>query len=97
MSDFLSDIKNTAMLARLELDEAQAQTLIGQLENILEMVNQINLVDTDQTEPLAHPLGFQQPVRKDVVTDSDQRELFQKNAPAIEEGLYIVPKIIEDE
>jgi len=97
MPDFLTDIKTTATLARLQINETQAQTLIPQLKNILDMANEINSVNTDQTEALAHPLGFEQPLRKDEVTAVNQRELFQQNAPAIDEGLYIVPKIIEEE
>ena len=95
MSDFLTDIKNTAVLARLSLDEGQAKKMIAQLDNILTMVNQINSVNTDHITPLAHPLGFQQPLRDDIVDDVNQRELFQQHAPCVEAGLYIVPKIIE--
>jgi len=97
MSHFLNDIQKTATLARLTIDQKQAKRLAPQLENILELVNQINSVNTDQVEPLAHPLGFPQPLRKDEVTETNQRECFQQNAYLVEEGLYIVPKIIEDE
>ena len=97
MSHFLDDIQKTAILARLTIDEIQAKKLIPQLENILALVNQINSIDTHETQPLAHPLGFSQPLRKDEVTEINQRQRFQKNAYCVEEGLYIVPKIIEDE
>lgn len=93
----LNDIQNTAALARLTIDQTQEKRLVPQLENIFEMATQIGSVNTDGTEPIAHPLGFPQSFRKDEVTEINQRACFQKNAYLIEEGLYIVPKIIEDE
>lgn len=97
MSHVLDDIQKIAALARLTIDRTQAKKLVPQLKNILGLVNQINSVNTDQTKKLAHPLGFSQAFRKDEVTEINQRECFQRNASFVEEGLYIVPKIIEDE
>jgi len=90
------DIKRIANLARLNVNEIQAKSLGPQLDNILKLVEEMNTVDTSKVEPLAHPLGFSQPLRHDKITETNQRELFQKNAPWVEEGLYIVPQVIED-
>jgi aspartyl-tRNA(Asn)/glutamyl-tRNA(Gln) amidotransferase subunit C len=95
MSNFIKDIHNIALLARLKIDEAQAEILAPQLDGIVDMINQINSTDTADIQPMAHPLGFSQPLRADVVTETNQRDAFQQSAPNVEEGLYIVPKIIE--
>jgi aspartyl-tRNA(Asn)/glutamyl-tRNA(Gln) amidotransferase subunit C len=88
-------IKQIAHLARLQLKPEQVEPYARQLSNIFEMVGQLDRAQTDGVEPMAHPLEMTQRLRPDVVTEADQRELFQSNAPAAQDGLYLVPKVIE--
>ena len=89
------DIEKVAVLARIRLEEGQIPALEKDLGNILELVNQLSAADTDSVEPMAHPLNAVQRLRPDVVTETDQREAFQAIAPATENGLYLVPRVIE--
>ena len=89
------DVVKIAHLARLAIDEADIARYARELSNILELVEQMNQVDTTDVEPMAHPLDTSQRLRADVLAESDQRELFQANAPQVEAGLYLVPKVIE--
>ncbi|MDH3638559.1 MAG: Asp-tRNA(Asn)/Glu-tRNA(Gln) amidotransferase subunit GatC [Gammaproteobacteria bacterium] len=84
-----------ATLARLYIDEAQTQRFVTELSRILELAEQMNEIDTDDVEPMAHPLDQTLRLRPDRVTESDQRESFQQLAPKVEDGLYLVPKVIE--
>ena len=88
-------IKNIAHLARLAIDEQRIPAYSHDLSAILELAEQMNAVDTEGVEPLAHPLDRGQRLRADVVTETDQREQFQANAPQVASGLYLVPKVIE--
>ena len=90
-----SDVEKIAHLARLAVSEDELGTVAGDLSNILELVEQMNAVDTAGVTPMAHPLHMAQRLREDVVTEGDQREHFQAVAPATENGLYLVPKVIE--
>ncbi|SFR52067.1 aspartyl/glutamyl-tRNA(Asn/Gln) amidotransferase subunit C [Marinobacter daqiaonensis] len=90
-----TDIEKVAVLARIQVDEAQVSALENDLGNILDLVDQLSAADTDSVEPLAHPLDAVQRLRPDEVTESDQREAFQAIAPATENGLYLVPRVIE--
>lgn len=94
-----NDIGRIAQLARLELDAAQRERLLGQLNGFFAIVEQMNAVDTTGVEPLAHPTAVMQDValrlRPDEVTEPDQREANQRSAPAVERGLFLVPKVIE--
>jgi aspartyl-tRNA(Asn)/glutamyl-tRNA(Gln) amidotransferase subunit C len=89
------DIEKVAVLARIRLDEEQIPALEKDLGNILSLVDQLSAADTDNVEPLAHPLDAVQRLRADEVTESNQREAFQAIAPAVENGLYLVPRVIE--
>ncbi len=89
------DVVKIAHLARLAIDEADIPRYARELSNILELVEQMNQVDTTDVEPMAHPLDTSQRLRPDAPTERDQRELFQANAPQVEAGLYLVPKVIE--
>jgi len=89
------DIEKVAVLARIRLDEEQIPALEKDLGNILSLVDQLRAADTDNIEPLAHPLDAVQRLRADEVTESNQREAFQAIAPAVENGLYLVPRVIE--
>ncbi|WP_458527217.1 Asp-tRNA(Asn)/Glu-tRNA(Gln) amidotransferase subunit GatC [Onishia taeanensis] len=89
------DVQRAAHLARLGLDEADADRYVDDLTRILEMVDQLQAVDTEGVAPLAHPLDATQRLRADEVTEIDQRDRFQQNAPAVENGLYLVPRVVE--
>ncbi|WP_302176193.1 Asp-tRNA(Asn)/Glu-tRNA(Gln) amidotransferase subunit GatC [uncultured Hydrogenophaga sp.] len=94
-----NDIGRIAQLARLDLDAAQRERLLGQLNGFFAIVEQMNAVDTTGVEPLAHPTAVMQDValrlRPDQVSEPDQREANQRSAPAVERGLFLVPKVIE--
>lgn len=89
------DVKNIANLARLALDDQQIEQYRTDLSNILDLVEQMNAVDTDDVQPLAHPTDAVQRLRADVVTETNQREKYMANAPAQEQGLFLVPKVVE--
>jgi aspartyl-tRNA(Asn)/glutamyl-tRNA(Gln) amidotransferase subunit C len=90
------DIDKIAQLARLALTEGEIPAYVENLSRILSMVSQLERADTGQIEPMAHPLpGQRQRLRADEVTGTDQHELYQHNAPQVEAGLYLVPRVIE--
>jgi aspartyl-tRNA(Asn)/glutamyl-tRNA(Gln) amidotransferase subunit C len=89
------DVVNIAHLARLDIDAKDIPEYERNLTNILGLVEQMNQVDTASVEPMAHPLDAVQRLRPDEVTESNQRDYFQSIAPATENGLYLVPKVIE--
>jgi aspartyl-tRNA(Asn)/glutamyl-tRNA(Gln) amidotransferase subunit C len=91
----LQDIQHIARLARIRVTEAEAETTRGQLNSIFGLIEQMQAVDTAGVEPMSHALDVTQRLRADRVSESDQREKFQSVAPAIENGLYLVPKVIE--
>jgi len=91
----LEQIAGIAHLARLELAPGEDAALQQQLNNILAMVDVMAAVDTAGVEPMSHPQQLMQRLREDVVTEHDQRETFQAIAPEVEDGLYLVPKVIE--
>ena len=89
------DVLNIANLARLKIDESELERYKQDLSRILEFVEQMNQANVDDIEPMAHSQDMMQPLRTDSVTEGNQREKFQANAPATENGLYLVPKVIE--
>jgi len=93
------DVSRIAHLARLELQPAESAALLPQLNGFFKLVEQMSAVDTSGVEPLYTPLSTVQEVhlrlREDRVTETDQRELNQRSAPAVEDGLFLVPKVIE--
>jgi aspartyl-tRNA(Asn)/glutamyl-tRNA(Gln) amidotransferase subunit C len=89
------DIEKIAHLARLAIGTEDIAAYTHNLSSILDLVEQMNAVDTSGVTPMAHPLDAQQRLRADVVTEQNQREHFQANAPQVEAGLYLVPKVIE--
>ncbi|MGH8442272.1 MAG: Asp-tRNA(Asn)/Glu-tRNA(Gln) amidotransferase subunit GatC [Nevskiaceae bacterium] len=95
MSLTADQIRQVAHLARLELKVDQEEKYARELSNILAMVDQLARADTSGIEPMAHPLDMSQRLRPDAVTEPDRREAFQANAPQVQHGLYIVPKVIE--
>lgn len=88
-------VRKIAHLARLGVDSGEYQSYARNLSDILSFVEQLNAVDTRGVEPMAHPVEASQRLRVDEVTEADQRERFQKIAPRVEAGLYLVPKVIE--
>ncbi|OOZ40855.1 Asp-tRNA(Asn)/Glu-tRNA(Gln) amidotransferase subunit GatC [Solemya elarraichensis gill symbiont] len=90
-----SDIKKIAHLARLAVDETETAELSDALTSILGLVDTMEQVDTSGVEPMAHPLHMAQRMREDVVTETNLRDKVQKIAPAAENGLYLVPRVIE--
>lgn len=90
-----SDVVKIAHLARLAIDEKSIPDYARDLNNILSLVEQMSAVDTTTISPMAHPLDAHQRLREDVVSETDQRELFQSIAPQTEAGVYLVPKVIE--
>lgn len=89
------EVKKIAHLGRLAISEQDIPQYAKNLSNILALVEQMGAVDTSAVEPMAHPLNVTQRLREDVVSEPNQRELFQSIAPATEAGLYLVPKVIE--
>ncbi|MDE3738426.1 MULTISPECIES: Asp-tRNA(Asn)/Glu-tRNA(Gln) amidotransferase subunit GatC [Pseudomonas] len=90
-----SDVEKIAHLARLGLNEADIPRTTETLNNILGLIDAMQAVDTDGIEPMAHPLDATQRLRADSVTEENRREAYQAIAPAVENGLYLVPKVIE--
>lgn len=90
-----SDVEKIAHLARLAIDPADVETYARNLSDILAFVDQLESVDTRDVTPMAHPLDMTQRLREDVVTETDRREHFQAIAPAVDKGLYLVPRVIE--
>lgn len=90
-----TEVEKIAHLARLGLSEADLPRTTETLNNILGLIDRMQAVDTTGVEPLAHPLETTQRLRADVVTETNQRDAFQAIAPAVEEGLYLVPRVIE--
>lgn len=90
-----SDIQKIAHLARLQISEDTADETARSITEVLALVDQLQSVDTDGVEPMAHPLDAVQRLRADEISETNTRDAFQKIAPAIEDGLYLVPKVIE--
>ena len=95
MSLSVEDVAKIAHLARLAVEPEQSEALGRELSNILDLVAQMDSVDTDTVTPMAHPLEMAQRLREDVVSEKDRRDSYQSNAPAVENGLFLVPKVIE--
>lgn len=99
MSLTLADVKRIANLAQLDMDDAHADIALGELNGIFALAEQMRAVDTQGVEPLSHPLAailaLPLRLRDDVVTEDDHRADYQAPAPKTEDGLYLVPKVIE--
>ena len=89
------DIRKIAWLARLQVDAADSAKYADELSQVLDLVDQLNQIDTDSIEPMAHPTDAVQRLRDDEITECNQREKFLAIAPQAEQGLYLVPKVIE--
>jgi aspartyl-tRNA(Asn)/glutamyl-tRNA(Gln) amidotransferase subunit C len=99
MSLTSTDIARIANLARLDLAPKESERMLTQMNNFFDIVEQMRAVDTSGIEPLAHPVvvlsEFALRLRDDVVSEPNQREANQRSAPAVERGLFLVPKVIE--
>ena len=99
MSLTAQDIQRIAHLARLELQPDEADRLQSQLNGFFDLVERMRAVDTTGVEPLTHPVAAIQDIalrlRDDAVSEPDRREANQRSAPAVERGLFLVPKVIE--
>ena len=90
-----SEIAYISSLSKLKMEDAEMVNYTRQISDILKMIQQLEKVDTDDIEPMAHPLNMKQRLRVDVITEENHRELYQKNAVEFEEGFYKVPKVID--
>lgn len=95
MSLDAEQVKKIAHLARIEINDADIPGYADTLSSILDLVDQMAAVNTDNVEPMAHPMDASQRLRADVVTETNNREQFQSVAPKTEDGLYLVPQVIE--
>ncbi|MDX9688040.1 Asp-tRNA(Asn)/Glu-tRNA(Gln) amidotransferase subunit GatC [Halopseudomonas formosensis] len=90
-----SDVEHLAHLARIGLKESEIPAYADKLSSIMGLIDRMQAVDTSGVQPLAHPLETTQRLRADVVTEDNQRDALQAIAPATEQGLYLVPRVIE--
>jgi aspartyl-tRNA(Asn)/glutamyl-tRNA(Gln) amidotransferase subunit C len=90
-----NDVERIAQLARLEIDPGAADAVRAKLAAILGLIDELNAVDTRGVVPMAHAQELALPLRDDAVTEPDRHALYQQQAPAVEDGLYLVPKVIE--
>lgn len=89
------DIQRIAHLARLEINDDEAKATLTKLSGIMDLIGEMQAVDTDGIEPMSHAQDVTQRLREDVVNKINQRETFQEIAPQTDSGLYLVPKVIE--
>ena len=90
-----TEVEKVAQLARLHISDSEIDEVTGRITDILALIDQMQSVDTDAVVPLAHPLDLTQRLREDDVTESNRRDELQLLAPEVEEGLYLVPKVLE--
>jgi aspartyl-tRNA(Asn)/glutamyl-tRNA(Gln) amidotransferase subunit C len=96
MSLTRQDVEKIAHLARLSLSDRESPAYVTSLSSIVEFVDALSSVDTGNVSPMAHPLdGQRQRLRPDAVAETDHHEKYQANAPRVQAGLYIVPRVIE--
>ena len=91
----LQEVQSIAELARIGIGDAEARTVQAQLNDIFQLIGRMQKVDTEGIAPMTHTEGRSLRLREDKVTERDQREQFQSVAPQVEQGLYLVPKVIE--
>jgi aspartyl-tRNA(Asn)/glutamyl-tRNA(Gln) amidotransferase subunit C len=95
MTISLADVERIAHLARIEITAAEAADVRDKLDAIFGLINELQAIDTTGVVPMAHAQDVPLPLREDRVTETDGRTLYQSVAPAVEDGLYLVPKVIE--
>jgi aspartyl-tRNA(Asn)/glutamyl-tRNA(Gln) amidotransferase subunit C len=95
MSLSITDVHRIAHLARIQIDAGQAEEVRAKLDAIFALINELAAIDTVGIEPMAHAQDVTLALRDDAVTDADDSAAFQRLAPAVDDGLYLVPKVIE--
>jgi aspartyl-tRNA(Asn)/glutamyl-tRNA(Gln) amidotransferase subunit C len=95
MSLSIADVQRIAHLARIEIDAGEAQEVRAKLDAIFAMIGELAAIDTRGVLPMSHAQDVSLPLREDRVTETDRHALYQSIAPAVEDGLYLVPKVIE--
>ena len=95
MSLTAADVSRIAHLARLELSGDEARHTLAQLNSVFGLIEELRAVDTTGVQPMTHPQEMTLRLRPDAVTEPDQRDACQKGAPSVENGLYLVPRVIE--
>ena len=95
MSLTLDDVRRLAHLARIEVTPDEVIDVHAKLQSIFVLIDELQAIDTDGVEPMAHAQDVTLPLRDDIVTETDRHELYQQVAPATEDGLYLVPRVVE--
>ena len=95
MSLTLEQVRRVAQLARIDICDAEAESTLGHLNGIFTLIEEMQAVDTRGVEPMAHAQDLAQRLRADEVTEENHRDAYQAIAPAVENGLYLVPKVID--
>ena len=95
MSLVHDQVRRLARLSRIAMRPEETEPVLERLNRVLGLVDEMRRVDTGGVTPMAHPLDAEQRLREDNVTETDRHELYQSAAPAVERGLYLVPKVIE--
>lgn len=95
MSLTKDQVQHIATLARLKLADEEFDDVVAKLSSILDFVDQLQAVATDDVVPMAHPLNMAQRLRPDAITESDERQRIQENAPEVQDGYYLVPRVLE--
>lgn len=89
------DVTKAAQLARIDITKSEADTTLEQLKKVFLLIEDMKTIDTDEIEPMAHAQDISTRLREDVVTEHEQRENLQANAPAIDNALFLVPRVID--
>ena len=95
MSLSKEQVEGIGHLARLKITDQEIPLFVKDLSRIIEFVDQLKMAEVDEVQPMAHPLDMTQRLRADEISETPEREAFQANAPQVEAGLYLVPKVIE--
>ena len=91
----LEDVQRIALLARIAIEPGEGQSVVDGLNRVIGLIAEMQAVDTAGIEPMSHPLEATQRLREDLVSETDRHDLYQSIAPAVERGLYLVPKVID--
>ena len=90
-----SDINKLAVLARINISDKESRQVAERISSVLDLIDQLQARNTEAVEPMAHPMDAVQTLRADQVTEENQREALMDNAPVSEDGLFLVPKVID--
>ncbi|MDE0754207.1 MAG: Asp-tRNA(Asn)/Glu-tRNA(Gln) amidotransferase subunit GatC [Woeseiaceae bacterium] len=88
-------VQHIAILARLQLEDDEFEDVVSKLSKIVDFVDQLQAAPTENVVPMAHPLNMSLRLRADDITEADNRDRYQENAPSVESGYYLVPRVIE--